>query len=156
MVWAGTNERSVEDEVKERVGGEEAEPGRSRAHKRERGYYLFENHVEQIYSMLEQIIDYQNVRTEKDGVDMKVRLREHLEGWEFIELATGHDATPRVATLHALGWGWVDFIRSIGALPLSVPGGRERAGRLLATRKAQSCSGVQDQEPAVRPSCKDA
>ncbi|KAH8746432.1 hypothetical protein BGZ57DRAFT_862240 [Hyaloscypha finlandica] len=30
----------------------------------------------------------------------------------------GHDPSPRMATLEALGWGWVDFVRSIEAITL--------------------------------------
>lgn len=35
-----------------------------------------------------------------------------------MEIATDHDPRPRVATLEAVGWGWVDFIRSIDAITL--------------------------------------
>jgi hypothetical protein len=54
----------------------------------------------------------------KDGVNVKVRLRKHLEGWDFKQIATDHDLYPRVATLQALGWGWVDFVHSIEAITL--------------------------------------
>lgn len=45
-------------------------------------------------------------------------MRKHLDGWDFAELATDHDPYPRVATLQALGYGWVDFIHSIEAVTL--------------------------------------
>lgn len=45
-----------------------------------------------------------------------MRVRKHLEGWDFVEIATDHEPRPRVATLEAMGWGWVDFIRSIDAI----------------------------------------
>ncbi|KAH6869157.1 hypothetical protein B0T10DRAFT_418901 [Thelonectria olida] len=88
-------------------------PGRS-----ERGYYLFEDLVEQHYSILEQIMDHHRNVAGQNGVNLKLRVRKHLEGWDFVELATDHDPCPRVATLQALGYGWVDFIRSIGAITL--------------------------------------
>lgn len=53
-----------------------------------------------------------------NGVNVKVRVRKHLEGWDFVELATDHDPHPPVATLQALGYGWVDFIHSIEAVTL--------------------------------------
>lgn len=54
----------------------------------------------------------------RDGVNLKTRVRKHLEGWDFIDLATDEDPIPRVATIPTLGHGWVDFIRSIGAITL--------------------------------------
>jgi hypothetical protein len=50
---------------------------------------------------------------------MKLRVRRRLEGWDFKDLASDKDPiSPRVATLHALGKGWVEFIRSIQAVTL--------------------------------------
>lgn len=83
-----------------------------------RGYFLFEDLVKQHSKSLEQIIDYQRRAECQDGLKMKMRLRKHLEGWDFVELATDHDPHSRVATLQALGYGWVDFVRSIGSVIL--------------------------------------
>ncbi len=85
---------------------------------RKRGYYLFEDLVDQHFNILEQIMEHQSRAAGQDGVNIKLRARKHLEGWDFSELATDHDPYPRVATLQAAGYGWVDFIRSIGAIPL--------------------------------------
>jgi hypothetical protein len=63
-------------------------------------------------------MDYHRHVAGQNGVNLKVRVRKHLEGWDFVELATDHDPYPRVATLQALGYGWVDFIRSIDAITL--------------------------------------
>ena len=50
---------------------------------------------------------------------MKARVRRRLEGWDFKDLASDKDPiSPRVASLHALGKGWVDFVRSIQAVTL--------------------------------------
>lgn len=85
---------------------------------RKRGYFLFEDLVKQHLNNLEQIIDYQRRSATQDGVKVKMRVRKHLEGWDFAELATDHDPYARVATLQAMGYGWVDFVRSIGAVVL--------------------------------------
>lgn len=107
-----------EDEVK-REGGNDSEK-QSTAKKRKWDYYTFQDLVEQQYHYLDQIIDYQARAEARSGVDLKANFRTRLEGWDFVELATDSNIQifPRVATLQALGWGWVDFIRSIGAVTL--------------------------------------
>ncbi|CZR60699.1 uncharacterized protein PAC_10595 [Phialocephala subalpina] len=114
VIWPGKNENFEEEETKQK--GPETE--QSKSSKKKRGYYLFEDLVEQHYNTLEQIMEYQRHIMGQNGVKIKVRVRKHLEGWDFVELATDHDPYPRVATLHALGYGWVDFIRSIEAITL--------------------------------------
>ncbi|OXV07933.1 hypothetical protein Egran_04303 [Elaphomyces granulatus] len=111
-IYPGKSERFEEDEAKQK----EAEG--SRTWKKKRGYYLFEDLVEQHYNILEQIMDHHSHMAGRNGVNLKVRVRKYLEGWDFVELATDHDPCPRIATLQALGYGWVDFIRSIGAVTL--------------------------------------
>ncbi|KAK3319617.1 hypothetical protein B0T19DRAFT_269661 [Cercophora scortea] len=86
--------------------------------KKKREYTLLEDLVEQHYNNLEQIIEHQKQAARKGGASLKMRARKHLEGWDFAELATDHDPSPRVATLEAFGYGWVDFVRSIGAVAL--------------------------------------
>jgi len=54
----------------------------------------------------------------QNGVNLRLRVRKHLEGWDFKDLAKDRDPYPCVATLQALGYGWVDFIRSIDAITL--------------------------------------
>lgn len=109
---------SDEDEVK-REGGNDSEK-ESTANKRKWDYYTFQDLVEQHYHYLDQIIDYQMRAEARNGADLKANFRTRLEGWDFVELATDSSIQifPRVATLQALGWGWVDFIRSIGAVTL--------------------------------------
>lgn len=48
--------------------------------------------------------------------EIQGRVRTHLEGWDFCDLATDRDLRPRIATLLALRYGWVDFIRSVKAI----------------------------------------
>lgn len=109
---------SDEDEVK-REGGNNSDK-ESTANKRKWDYYTFQDLVEQHYHYLDQIIDYQVRAEARNGADLKANFRARLEGWDFVELATDSSIQifPRVATLQALGWGWVDFIRSIGAVTL--------------------------------------
>ncbi|KAI9662604.1 MAG: hypothetical protein M1821_008771 [Bathelium mastoideum] len=104
-----------EEEVKQEGSG--TEQG-SKTRKEKRSYYLFQNLVEQHFKNLEQIIEYHNKVAGRNGIDLKTRVRKHLEGWDFVDLATNQDPNPRVATLRALGYGWVDFVRSIEAITL--------------------------------------
>jgi hypothetical protein len=85
---------------------------------KKREYFTFEDLVEQHYNILSQIMEAQRLVAGQNGIKLKLRMRKHLEGWDFRELATGRDPYPRVATLHALAYGWVDFIRSIDAITL--------------------------------------
>jgi nucleoside phosphorylase len=79
------------------------------------GYLRLEDRVEHFYDILEKIIDHQVNVTEQHSIG----LRENLEGWDFMHLATRQDIIyPRVAALHALGKGWVDFTRAIHAITL--------------------------------------
>lgn len=82
------------------------------------GFFLFGDLVHQHVSAMEDIIEHHAHLAGRDGVNLKRRVRKHLEGWDFIDLATDEDPMPRVATIPTLGHGWIDFIRSIGAITL--------------------------------------
>ena len=114
VIYPGKSERCDEEEARQHASTTE----KSKTQKQKTGYFLFEDLVEQQYNLLEQIIDHQMRLAGRNGVKLKTRVRKHLEGWDFAELATDHDPYPRVATLQALGYGWVDFVRSIGAITL--------------------------------------
>jgi hypothetical protein len=80
-------------------------------------YLRLEDRVEHFYDTLEKIIDHQVGVAGQSGVKLKLRARKHLEGWDFKDLATDRDPFyPRVATLQAMGKGWVDFTRAIHAI----------------------------------------
>ncbi|KAM6513246.1 hypothetical protein FALCPG4_015696 [Fusarium falciforme] len=82
-------------------------------------YYRLENRVDHIYNMLEKLIDHQTDVEQRSGLRIHPRPGRHLEGWDFKDLvADGDPFFARVATLNALGKGWVDFIRSIHAVAL--------------------------------------
>ncbi|KAF3182049.1 hypothetical protein TWF225_006544 [Orbilia oligospora] len=76
-------------------------------------HYCVEDRLEELYNMLEKIIDYQMT------VSSTPSTPRYLEGWDFKDLATGGDPIyPRVATLEAIGQSWVDFTRAIHAIAL--------------------------------------
>ena len=115
-IWPGRIEISEEAEIKTKAGSAGREE--SNAWKRRRGFTLFEDLVEQQYTILDLMMQHHKLLAGQNGINLKLRARKHLEGWDFNELATGRDPRPRIATLHALRYGWVDFVRSIEAITL--------------------------------------
>jgi hypothetical protein len=63
-------------------------------------------------------MDYQRERARRSGINVKIKLRRYLEGWDLVKLTINQDPHPRFVILQALGWGWVDFIHSIEAITL--------------------------------------
>lgn len=118
------NRQNLEVEIRvdkpERAIEEEAEHGQSSPptskEKIKRKFTLFCDIVEEKYYYLEQIMDFQDHVGGQNGIKIKCKVRKHLEGWDFNELISGHDPTPKVVTLDRYGWGWVDFVRSIEAI----------------------------------------
>ena len=87
--------------------------------KRKRRFYRLEDRVEELYEVLEKLIDHQIEKAGQAGLRIKAHARRRLEGWDFKDLASDKDPIyPRAETLHAIGKGWVDFIRSIQAVTL--------------------------------------
>ena len=112
-IYSGKNEVQLEDDESTTL----QDP--CRAPKIKRTYYRVEDRVEELYEILERLIDYQIKATGQAGIKMKAHARRRLEGWDFKDLASGEDPIyPHVTTLHALGKGWVDFVRSIQAITL--------------------------------------
>lgn len=112
-VWCGKSEDVKETERKLPV---EKEASASR--KRKRSSYLFENLIEQKWSVLELLMESHKQLASLNGINLKFRIRKHLEGWNFEDLAGESDPEPRVATLKAVGYGWVDFVHSLKAITL--------------------------------------
>ena len=83
-----------------------------------KSYFLFQHLVNQQFDVLQKIIDHQRHAAGENGINLKLRARKHLEGWDFKNLVTSEDLYPGVVTLQALGYGWVDFVRSIDAVTL--------------------------------------
>ncbi|KAM3547081.1 hypothetical protein ARSEF1564_000122 [Beauveria bassiana] len=81
-------------------------------------YFHFGDLAKKHFAALEQMIDYHSHLAGRDGINLKIRLRKHLEGWDFVDLVNEIRPQPRVATIPTLGHGWIDFVRSIEALTL--------------------------------------
>jgi hypothetical protein len=106
--------------------------------KKKTKYHRLEDRVEHFYDILEKIIDHQVDVAGRNGVKLKLRVRKHLEGWDFKDLATDRDPIyPRVATLPTIGKGWVDLARSIHAITLF---GRGFGDIIRPADNAMSCS----------------
>jgi hypothetical protein len=96
---------------------DQGDPKKSSKNTVERTAFNFVDLVEAHLNILEQVAYYQKERAGADGIKIKVHTRRHLEGWDFTQLVH-RDATPQYAVLNESGYGWVDFIRSIGAITL--------------------------------------
>lgn len=99
VLWKGTDKENVVYEERE-------------------NFYRFQDLVDDLYNILEKMVEYQNHVTNRDGVSLKCRIRKHLDGWEFDDIVENQDCRPSVATLEAMGYGWVNLITEIGAVTL--------------------------------------
>lgn len=109
------------------------------ATKTKKAYFCLKDRIQQIYHTLEQIITYQCQNDTEDGFgfEMKPTTREHLEGFDFMDVATDDDPLwRRVTTLKARGRGWIDFIRAIHAPTLFGRG----FGEILKPVNESSCA----------------
>ncbi|KAI0903789.1 hypothetical protein F4823DRAFT_253636 [Ustulina deusta] len=87
--------------------------------RRQTRHYRLEDRIEHIYNILEKLIDHQTDAERRSGVQINIRPRRQLEGWDFQDLVKDGDPIfPRVATLPTIGKGWVDFTRAIHAVTL--------------------------------------
>ncbi|KAL1626919.1 hypothetical protein SLS54_002457 [Diplodia seriata] len=103
---------------KRTVGGSQDPPSEAVTEDK-RTFYRLQDRVDEIYNVLEKIIDHQVDAAGQSGVKLSARARKHLEGWDFKDLATNRDPVyPRVAKLSTMGYGWVDFTRAIQAITL--------------------------------------
>lgn len=85
--------------------------------KTKKTYYLLQHRVEQIYNKLDKCIEHQAAIERRCGYQVKSRLRQHLEGWDFGDIVT--DENPllrRVAGLGYIGKGWLELVSGIRAL----------------------------------------
>jgi hypothetical protein len=112
-VWRGKSENATETEQTLPV---QNQPSASRKTKKSK--YTFKNLVEQKWSVLEVLMESHKQLARLNGINLKLQIRRHLEGWNFEDLAGESDPEPRVATLKAVGYGWVDFVHSLKAITL--------------------------------------
>lgn len=95
-------------------------------------YLLFADVVEELVDKFEILSDEQADKAGRNGINLRRPVRQHLEGWDFLDVLRGSEISPRQVTLGFGGWGWVNFARSINVVTLI---GR-RFGQLI--RPAQS------------------
>jgi len=108
---------------------------------KETRYSSLQDRIEHIYSTLEKLIDHKADLERKNGFQIKKRLRRHLDGWDFRDVATGSDPFfARVSTLQTMGKGWVDFARGIHAVTLFGRGFGELFQPTAARSSPSSCS----------------
>ncbi|KAI1395068.1 hypothetical protein F4819DRAFT_501317 [Hypoxylon fuscum] len=83
-------------------------------------WVLLKDRVNEIYSTLEEIINYQSDVSSQNGVGCRIRAspRRRLEGFDFLDVAAGGESWPKVATLKPTGKGWVDLVRELKAVTL--------------------------------------
>lgn len=85
----------------------------------EENFFRLKDQIEQIFNYLEKMIDSQVDAAGQGGVKLKGRVRKHIEGWDFTDLATEDPPFyPKVSTLQAMGSGWVDIAVAIDAITL--------------------------------------
>jgi len=81
-----------------------------------------QDRIEELYETLEKLVDHKHrVEASYKGVDAKIRLRDHLEGWDFVDLAGDRDPFHlKVTTLPscAASMTWVDYTRAIPSVTL--------------------------------------
>ncbi|KAI3319843.1 hypothetical protein HD806DRAFT_538810 [Xylariaceae sp. AK1471] len=105
--------------------------------RRQTRHYRLEDKIEHIYNILEKLIDHQTDAERRTGLQIKVRPRQQLEGWDFKDLVKDGDPIfPRVTTLPTIGKGWVDFTRAIHAITLFGSG----FGELIQPRQTNTGS----------------
>lgn len=106
-------------EMSEKATGLIEDDAQSKVPEKKTTYVRLEDRVEYFYHVLEKMIDHQIQIESRSGMDMKLRIRKYLEGWEFRELAMRRDPlSPVVKTLPTIAKGWVDFTREIHAITL--------------------------------------
>ncbi|EON64653.1 hypothetical protein W97_03886 [Coniosporium apollinis CBS 100218] len=90
----------------------------SRETKRKVTKVRFQDRVNDIYHIFEQIQEHQEILS-GPGMPLRTTPRQQLEGFDFMDIVTGDSPLiPRVTNLKPSGKGWVDFTRAIQAVTL--------------------------------------
>jgi hypothetical protein len=112
-----------------------------------------QDRIEELYETLEKLVDHKHsVEASYKGMDVKVRLMDHLEGWDFAELAGDRDPFHlKVTTLpsFAARMTWADYTRAIPAVTLFGKG----FGELICPSTDAPCPRGQNDER--QQACKD-
>lgn len=81
-------------------------------------HHLFADVVEDMINKFELLFDNQVERAARNGINLRGKIRRHLEGWDFLDVMAGSKMSLRQVTFNIGGWGWVNFARSINAVTL--------------------------------------
>ena len=83
-------------------------------------YTTLGNRIDELYSYLERMIEHKShIENTKGGVNAKIQLRRHLEGWDFRDIVSNRDPSHlRVATLPTQAFSWVELTRLAQAVTL--------------------------------------
>lgn len=117
--------------------------------------------VEQLYETIEKLADhYATTDAAYKGLDVKVRARHQLEGWDFVDVATDRDPLflkKTVLPFPLFSTTWVDFTRSIPAITLFGQGFGDmiRASPASASRSCEDWKTVPKGRNLLCVSCKD-
>ncbi|TGJ81092.1 hypothetical protein E0Z10_g7658 [Xylaria hypoxylon] len=109
---------------------------------RTKSNYCLKDRIDSICDVLEQIMAYQTDIADQDGVGFRLKStpRRHLEGFDFMDIATDEDPIwPRVIDLKSSGRGWVDFTRALHAITLFGSGFGELIQPLGSQRLTHTC-----------------
>lgn len=97
----------------------------------------FEGLVKKHFRTMEAIIERHKHAARRDGINLDMGVRKYLEGYDYADIANGHDLRPRVAALQALEHGWVDLLHAVEAVPLF---GRGFGDLILPSEPDQQCT----------------
>ncbi|ORY17840.1 hypothetical protein BCR34DRAFT_474254 [Clohesyomyces aquaticus] len=103
------NETKVEDS-----------PDQTGQPRRTPNYEKLRHRIEGFLDAIEIVYDHQVDASRADGKRVHIGARKYLEGWSFKTFAAHQRRTmyPMITELPCMGKGWVDFVRSIGAITL--------------------------------------
>lgn len=96
----------------------------------------FQDLVEQMFNIVEKMIDHQSSAANRSGKSLKCRARNRIDGWDIDDVVSERDCNPAIATLQNLGRGWVHLVNDIGAVFFL---GRDFGEMIKPTSEAGCC-----------------
>lgn len=96
----------------------------------------FQDLVEQMFNIVEKMIDHQSSAANRSGKSLKCRARNRIDGWDIDDVVSERDCNPAIATLQNLGRGWVHLVNDIGAVIFL---GRDFGEMIKPTSEAGCC-----------------
>lgn len=80
--------------------------------------YSLQTYIKRRMSVFETLLNHQEKVKSENGINMKIKFRPYLEGWDFVDLSKSLEATAQATKLDDAGSGWADMIRAMGAVVL--------------------------------------